>query len=302
MIDGLYPNLEEVQGLRSPANIDVDIIPLIYHGSRRAEPLEGKCFALRLSDLIDFTHARLRYASREDLYAAFHIAPTATLILSGVNHDDRVEPWWTLGERRLDLIKGLGEIGIELATTPNFSLLLDNPRTDDLHAMKRIAISFEEFQRHGLSCALHPNGRTLRDFERWGEFIAARPEVQILAYEFITGSSQKHRMSFHVEGLSALAAAAGRPLDIVLRGDPQAIPLLRPHFHRVFYIDTTAFMKTIKRCRAERVDNNKLEWPPYPTNVGENLDRLMRRNVTEQIAFLRASYFGSDPSFLQKAA
>jgi hypothetical protein len=54
-----------------------------------------------------------------------------------------------------------------MATTPNYSLFVDRPRWDDLHAMKRIAIVHGEFLEAGMPGALHVNGRTDRDFERW---------------------------------------------------------------------------------------------------------------------------------------
>ncbi|RWO03762.1 MAG: DUF4417 domain-containing protein [Mesorhizobium sp.] len=283
------------------SQLSADIVPLIYHGSSRTTALAGKAFALRLSDLIDFKRGKLHFETREALCQAYSINPTADLVLTGVNHDHRIEPWWTLGEKRIAIIKAMKELGIALVTTPNFSLLLDNPRTDDLHAMKRIAITFEEFQREGLPCALHPNGRTYRDFERWSKFIAERSEIETLAYEFITGSGQKLRTQFHLDRLADLVKASGRALDIVVRGDPQVIPFLRQFYRHVIYIETNAFMKTLKRRRAERLDNDALRWPSAPTIVGETVDTLLIHNVEEQIAFLRATYYGCDAPFAKAA-
>ena len=283
------------------SQLSSDVVPLIYHGSSRSIALAGRSFALRLADIIDFKHGKLHFETREALCQAYSIDPAADLVLTGVNHDHRVEPWWTLGEQRIAIIKTMKELGIALVTTPNFSLLLDNPRTDDLHAMKRIAITFEEFQREGLSCALHPNDRTYRDFERWSKFIAERSEIETLAYEFITGSGQKLRRQFHLDRLADLAKVSGRELDIVVRGDPQVIPFLRQFYRRVIYIETNAFMKTLKRQRAERLDNNALRWPAAPTIVGETVDKLLIHNVEEQIAFLRATYYGSDAPFAKAA-
>jgi hypothetical protein len=214
------------------------------------------------------------------------------IILTGVDHDARIEPWWSLGHARVAIIHSLVRLGIALVTTPNFSLLLDNPRPDDLHAMKRIAITFSEFQQEGLACALHPNGRTMRDFDRWAAFIATRPEISTLAYEFITGSGRSGRRQFHLDRLINIAKVAGRPLDIVVRGDPHIVLLLRAHYREVIYIDTTAFMKAQKRRIAERSVNGALDWNRAYTEPGANLDHILRTNVEEQGAFLRAKYFG----------
>jgi hypothetical protein len=278
-----------------------EIVPMIYHGSTRSTPLAGSTFALRLSDLVNFRKGRIRFHSRSELCDAYKINSSSEIILSGVDHDHRIEAWWSLGDKRSKIIESFIDLGIRLVTAPNYSVLLDNPRTDDLYAMSRIAIVFAEFQQVGLACALHPNGRTMRDFERWTDFIVSRPEISALAYEFITGPGSKFRQQFHLDRLADLARAAERKIDIIVRGDPNVIPFLRKHFYRVIYIDTTAFMKTIHRQRAERAANDLLHWSSAPTVIGDTVDTLMKNNIDEQLAFLRATYFGNDLS-LSKAA
>ncbi|OBQ77555.1 hypothetical protein A9K71_11160 [Mesorhizobium sp. WSM3873] len=256
---------------------------------------------MRLSDLIDFRGGELRFRTRGDLCRAFQVDSSGQIILSGVNHDHLIEPWWTLGDARRRLIEGLRMLGIAAVTAPNFSLVLDNPRTDDLHAIKRIAITFAEFQQGGIPCALHSHGRTSHDFERWRKFIAEREEISMLSYEFITGPGTALRKHFHLTELAKLAQGAGRGLDIIIRGDPHVIPFLRNHFRRVIYIDTTAFIKTMKRQRAERSYNSRLEWIASPTAIGEDVDTLHSHNISEQTAFLRSSYYGGDANVAKAA-
>jgi hypothetical protein len=275
-----------------PLALCTSIAELIYHGSRREALLRVPTLALRLADVVDYRLKRARFATRNEMCVAFKIDPVCNIILTGVDHDARIEPWWSLGHARITVIRSLVHLGIALVTTPNFSLLLDNPRPDDLHAMKRIAIIFAEFQQEGLACALHPNARTMRDFERWKGFIATRPEVSTLAYEFITGSGRSARRQFHLDGLIDIAKTVDRPLDIVVRGDPQVIPSLRTYYREVIYIDTTAFIKAQKRRLAERSMNDVLEWNRSYTEPGGNLDRILRINIEEQSVYLRAKYFG----------
>ncbi|MER9901129.1 hypothetical protein [Mesorhizobium sp. M0130] len=278
-----------------------DIVELIYHGSRRSQALDADIVALRLADVVDFRRKRSKHSSAEQLRETFRLAPDCKIILTGVDHDHRIESWWSLGSARPAIIRGLVALGIHMVTTPNFSLVLDHPRWDDLHAMKRIALVFAEFQENGLACALHPNGRTFQDFERWMSFVVERPEVQALAYEFITGPDRTGRRQFHLDRLAELAAAVNRPLDIIMRGNPQVIPFLRGHFRKVIYIDTTAFIKTQKRRIAERVANSALEWVPFKTPPKAFLDPLLRINLEEQVAYLRAAYY-SLPPLAAKAA
>ena len=271
-----------------------DVAELIYHGSKRAERLTADIVALRLADLVDFRNGMAKYKSHEQLLEFFKLSKSARLIVSGVDHDRSIEPWWTLGEARRPIIDDLRNLGIELITAPNFSVVLDVPRSDNLHSMKRIALTFAEFQRAGIPCALHPNGRTERDFARWATFITGRPEVEVLAYEFITGPGLKARRQFHIDMLVMLAKSAKRPLDLVIRGDPRVMAALRPYFRNVIYIDTTAFVKTMKRREAERLANHLLDWNAVPTLPSELLDKRLQHNVDEQVAYIRNAHYGTD--------
>jgi hypothetical protein len=271
-----------------------DIVPLVYHGSGRVNQLGGSAFALRLPDIVNFREKALKFSDRAALCAAYRIPEDAQLILSGVNQDHRIEPWWTLGAARIDIIDQMHGIGIDMVTTPNFSLILDQPRTDDMHAMKRILIVFAEFAKGGIPCALHAHGRTERDFERWAAEIALRTEIETLSYEFTTGPGRRARRSWHLDQLAGLAAAAGRDLDIVVRGDPQVVEFLRRHYRKVIYLETSAFMKTLKRQRAERDGNDALRWLLSPTERGEALDGLFTYNLRERMALLRSLYFAGE--------
>ena len=277
-----------------PVQLVSKIFPLVYHGGSRAKVLAHDAFALRLPDLINFKLGTLRFASRAELCAAYRIKLEAQIILTGVNLDHKIEPWWSLSERRIPLIRGLANIGIALVTSPNFSVVLDQPRTDDMHAIKRIGIVFAEFLNNGLPCALHPNGRTDRDFERWAEFIAVRPEVSVLAYEFITGPGRKSRTPFHLSRLADLARAAGRELDIVVRGHPGVIPNLRQHYRNVIYIETTAFMKSVKRQKAVRYGNRDLQFAPHSTESAAQVDALFTHNLSERISLIGDQYYGEN--------
>lgn len=284
-----------------PANLEQDIVPLVYHGSSRVGALQNDIFALRLPDLINYSTGELRFKTRDALCTAFRISGDAEIMLTGVNRDKRIEPWWTLADDRVGIIEGLVRLGIRLVTVPNFSVVLDHPRHDDMHAMKRIGLLFSEFQNAQMPCALHPNGRTEQDFVRWERFIASRDEVCVLAYEFKTGPGRKDRIGFHLDQLAKLANGAGRELDIIVYGKPDVIPILKRSFRKVIYIDTTSFMKSVKRQRAVRNSNDELVWIQAPTEVGEMIDPLFEHNLSERSLYLKAKYYG-DSHTLSEAA
>jgi hypothetical protein len=231
--------------------------------------------------MFDRRTGKARFETRAELCSAFKIAQDATIFLSGTDSDPPIENWWGLGrELRRSVIRSLKELGITATTSPNYSLFIDQPRWDDLHAMKRIAIVHGEILNEGLPVALHVNGRTETDFHRWTRYIQDRPEVQILAYEFATGTGWIGRRELHLRWLTDLASRVGRPLDLIVRGGVELLPALARSYSNVTFIDTAAFMRTMKRRRAVVTEAGKLSWRPAPTDIGIPVDDLLNHNVT----------------------
>ena len=263
--------------------------PILYHGNARVEPAALEAVALPLYAMVDRHTGGPRFETHEALCAHFRVRPGATVLLTGVDRDPALERWWALGEGgRIAIIRTLRAAGVALATVPNYSLFTDRPRQDDLHAMKRIAIVHEEFLRAGLPAALHPNGRTETDFARWAEYIAGRPEITHLAYEFTTGTGRPGRRRQHARWLAGLATEVGRPLHLVVRGGAEVLPALLGAFAGVTLLDSSIFMKTMKRHRAVPSSNTALGWAPAPTPPGAPLDALFAENAETGAAWLRA--------------
>lgn len=261
------------------------VVPMLFHGSSRSLAVASSAVALPLARMFNRRDGSVRYDSHDSLCAAYGIEPGSLIVLSGTDHDAPLERWWGFGEpKRRDLIRTLRRIGVALTTTPNYSLFIDVPRWDDLHAMKRIALAHHEFLSEGLPAALHVNGRTDTDFRRWTEYIALRPEVTHLAYEFTTGTAWAGRQQQHASWLCELAAVVGRPLTLVLRGGIEVLPDLARAFAYVTVVDTSSFMKTMMRQRASL--NGHVDWLPAPTDEGAPVDELFAHNVNAVQAWI----------------
>jgi hypothetical protein len=209
--------------------------------------------------------------------------------LTGVDHDPEVERIWALHEYRPAVFRGIASLGIACATTPNFSMILDVPRSDNLHAMKRIGILYNEMSQAGLPTAIHINGRTSRDFERWGDFLRARPYIGAISYEFITGSGLSGRLETHAEWLNAVRNAVGRPLACVVRGNPNCLELLSLSYTSV-YIETTSFVKSIKRQAPLRLGNSRLRWSRNRSDSGKDVSHALQMNVGDMRETLIGRY------------
>jgi hypothetical protein len=263
------------------------VIPMLFHGNSREKPLASPAAALPLSAMFNRRDGGLRHTTRDALCATYAIDPGTQIVLSGTDSDPSLERWWAFGrEVRRKLIRGFRDLGTVLVTTPNYSLFIKQPRWDDMHSMKRIGIVHSEFLNEGLPAALHVNARTDMDFQRWTEYIVARPEVRVVAYEFTTGTGWAGRREIHARWLAELGRAAGRSLHLVVRGGIELLPELMAAFERVSVIETSAFMKTIKRQRAVPVGNRRLAWLPSPTAPGEPLDSLFAQNLAAVLTSL----------------
>lgn len=271
LMDAMRAPKNEVSALPS-------MIPLIEHNSARRGTLNFPIVAVSLYKLIDLDKGVVRFADREQLASQLGIDPHARLVVSGVGRDRKIERYWALANRPAMLAQ-LHDLDVSLITPPNFSVLTDVPRTDNLHAMKRIMIAFAEMAQAGLPTALHINARTDRDYERWAEVIAERTEIQCLAVEFATGAGRGSRIDWHIARLQELATSAGRPLRLIMRGGNRGMEALRSTFLAVTMIDTDAFSKTRCRKQAFFTKAGKLLWQSHPTAAGEPLDDLLQHNV-----------------------
>lgn len=279
--------MREVRGLgfdnalRTPVNGAPNlplVVPFVDHRYGRAAVLDEPVVAISLYELVNMATGKVHVGSRAELAARFLIPEGAQIVVSGVDKDAPIERWWEL-KTRPEILAALNNLGISLVTTPNYSVLTDVPRTDNLHAMKRILLAWTEMAAAGLPSALHVNGRTEHDYIRWGDLIAARPEIEVLAFEFATGCGRGERIDWHVAQLCALARRVGRPLAIVVRGGGRKLDVLRQHFVQVSLIETEAFARTIRRRKAYLTEAGRLRWAKVTTPIGAPIDELLAHNV-----------------------
>ena len=256
-----------------------EVVPVLFHGSSRAVPFAPAAVCLPLCSVIARDRGAQRYPDAASVAQAFRFRVATPVMLTGTANDRPLERWWSLGPLRLDEIRRLRDLGVVLVTTPNFSLFTDRPRWDDMHSMKRIAITHEEFLRVGLAAALHVNARTEWDWERWTNYILQRSEVTHVAFEFTTGAGRVGRMDWYAEQLAKLAAGVGRPLHLVVRKiSGNVLSGLVSAFAQTTVLDTTSFIKTVRRQRALEVGPGRLQWESSPTELDAPLDELLTHN------------------------
>jgi hypothetical protein len=265
------------------------VLPVVFHGNRREVPIRTEGVALPLYRMFDRLTGASRFTDGTAMRSQFGIACDSTVLLTGTDRDPPLELWWGFGEAaRRRIIRTIRDTGVAMTTTPNYSLFLDRPRWDDLHSMKRIAIVHSEFITEGLPAALHINGRTDADFCRWTDYLLSRPEITHVAYEFTTGTGAAGRREKHVAWLGELARSVPRPLHLIFRGGAELLSSLNLAFANVTFLDTSVFMKTMKRQRAFCKDDGGIGWQPNPTIAGAPLDDLFAENIEKRSRWVAA--------------
>lgn len=256
------------------------VVPIIYHASSRVGILTPGTAALPLSVTFGKRAGEAKVGSAVSLRAAYRLAPDTNVILTGIGEDVPIERWWGVGvQKRIIVIKAMIRARIGLVTTPNFSLTINVPRWDDLHAIKRIGHVYSELVGEGMPAALHVNGRTDWDFVRWTQFIVDHREVTHVAYEFTTGSRWGGRRIQHAAWLCTLAKNVGRPLHLIVRGGHELMEQFLGVFDQVTVLEADSFMWTMKRKEAILGNNSNIRWRAAPTEKDAPLDQLMTKNI-----------------------
>lgn len=245
--------------------------------SHRATVLDD-CLALPLTYALSGRGHATRARTRQELAQSYGVRPRRGWVLSGVQEDPAVERIWTLPDISR-IARQLVHAGAIFATSPDFSTILDSPRHDNLHAMKRIAWVWYHMTQGGLCTALHLNGRTDHDFVRWAEFIRQQPAVKAVAFEFLTGTATKQSADQYCARLTKLSHAVGRDLVLVIRGNAEAAHSLRAVFKQVVFIDSTAYMRSMKRRKAYVNEGGRLAYLPVQTSTSRETRALLRHNI-----------------------
>jgi len=252
-------------------------VPLLYGASGRTRLLICAAVAVPLYKMMDRRSGLPRFVTRESLAQSFRFCDNAALVLSGTDCDKSLERWWAIRDKG-PLFEALVNLRPALVTSPNYSLPVNVPRHDNLHSMKRIGVSCVDLGLAGIPVALHVNARTDSDWDAWSRFVADRPEIGSVAFEFATGGRTVERRDWYVEKLLRLRAGAGRSLGLVVRGGLQALSELALAFESVTYVDTDSYVRTMKR---RRFDPHVGNWVSLSTTPGESLDNLLACNAHE---------------------
>lgn len=267
-------------------------IPVIYHKYRRVENLSVEAVAIPLKDLYIHKTGEIKFSSKKEVAENFRFDEKAKLIIVGIDDDPFIENYWT-HRRATKLPEGLARLQPDLVMSPNYSLPIDVPRQDNLYNIKRIALVWSELVSAGIPTSLHINARTDTDWQKWIEFVQQREEIQCLSFEFATGGAINEQGDYYAYKLTEMAKSVDRNLTIVIKGGRKYIQSLRSVYNNFVFMDSTSFMKTVKRRVLIWQPGDKATYRKYKTEKNEPLDFLLNRNIkttAEMIEYEAISY------------
>lgn len=253
------------------------VIPELFHNSGRHDALRTPAVAVPLKAILNRSASKFRYAKRADLLAACRVSERAALVIDGIGRDRFIENFW---EKHLTsgLINGLAALKPAWVVVPNYSVITNVPRWENLHAMKRIALVWSELTKLQVPAALTLNARTDHDWRRWTEFVIARPEVLAVAVELGTGARYTERRAVMLDHLQSLGKATDGRLRLFLRGGRKYVQELSGYFCSVHLLDTNSFMKAVHRQRVVATGDGVSSKPSF-TLVGQPIEDLLGANV-----------------------
>ena len=170
---------------------------------------------------------------------------------------------------------------ISLFIGPNFSQFLDVPRTDNLYNRKRQLLCLSELSAAGISVAPHLSATMPADWRFWSDYLSDNSEVDHVAFNFQTGYRNFDQGMIALRAIESIQQSLGRPLSLVLIGGAQYLGQASSVFDRTTLIDSTPFVKTVKRQRMVGTLVGKRAWQRTRTANGQPLDDLFTHNTTQ---------------------
>lgn len=256
-------------------------VPQIIHGSNRLKAFDARWVSIPLLSILSFGRrgCDIRFDTRESLCAALKISINSHIILSSVSHDWVIEKFWA-DHRYRNLLPRIAALNFEAMTVPNFSFMLDVPRTNALYNLSRIFRLIERMSDNGITTVPHINASTGGDWEKWERIVASIPNIKMVGVEFQTGLSDQARGIKFLQRLDRLQEATGRRLHPIAAGGAGWMKELSSITDSFTAVDSTPFMKTVKRQAAiSFAIGGRPRWHTRRTYEGEALDELLVENV-----------------------
>jgi hypothetical protein len=287
-----FPDLlEEAGGLWAPpereltALISASTLPYyiaqIDHGGSRDAALREEIVAVPLSALVGRVRRGwydVRFDSPAALRHALKLSEETDIIVSSVAPDQVLEDFWEEHVAR-DILPRLALLRLRAMTVPNFSFMTDVTRLNSLRNLSRMFRVAERISGAGIATILHLQASTRHDWGKWTDVLRAQSSVATVALEFQTGPKQKEIGDRYYCGLVGLQDSIGRSLHPLVIAGGGRMRQMKTHFRSFTVIDSTPFIKTMKRRLLIRIGPGRWKWRRRFTSPKQSLSQRLVLNV-----------------------
>ena len=263
-------------------------IAQIDHGSGRDRVLSEELVAIPIHSLLRKIRGKkccIRYDSPASLRRAFKLAANTAVVVTCIAPDRYLEEFW-FAHIKGELLVQLASLQLRAITVPNFSFMLDVPRTNSLYNFGRMFRVAERASSSGLATIFHLQASNERDWSRWYEIMRDQPSATCVALEYQTGASHKTIGDPYYAGLYELQQRLGRALHPIVMAGAGRLRQLHEDFLSFTIIDSTPFMKTVHRQSMFKVGKSKWKWHTIPTASNESLSDRLQVNISAHRARL----------------
>lgn len=190
----------------SPVDSPPHYVPVMQHKYLIGPAIDLEWVAIPLSELFKYKKFRLCpvASSPTELRSYFGVRPATKIVVLGVGKDPVIERYWHHDEHD-GCSEALADLELEFAITPNYSMFLNEPRTQHIYNRKRIVLTGLEFGRAGVSPVFVLQAVCESDWLFWEQFLGMHPEIQMVALEFQTGLGNPARGKKAIERLARIS-------------------------------------------------------------------------------------------------
>lgn len=218
---------------------------------------------------------RVRFSCSDDLRRALGVPRETKIIVTSVVPDAHIEDFWAEYRVR-HVLETIAQLKIEAMTVPNYSFMVNVPRTNSLYNLSRIFRVSEAISGAGIPTILHLNASTPKDWDRWRGVLTDQSHITAVCTEFQTGTSQRAVGDIYFDRLVALQDSIGRDLHPFVLAGGGRLKQLRQKFHSFTIIDSVPFFKTIKR---QLLYEGVWKWRRRKTQLGASLTPRLATNI-----------------------
>jgi hypothetical protein len=273
-----FADIDPLSHAFQPPNDFPRYIPKIYGSSGRTTCAPLPWAAIMLRDICsgDGQEYGPNVSTAGGLLSKFQLGLGTRTLLLPLVEDPPLEKFWKL-HRATRTCERLAELGFSAAVSPNFSLVLNHPRTNHMGNRKRGWIAASRLSAAGLPMVLYLHAITDADWDYLADFLREHTEISCVAEEFGTGArSCRGFGEVWITKIAELQQRIGRRFHLLAVAGRQFVPELVHHLTDWTIVDGNAYTYTSHRKRCHVV-GTRLGRSQEPDDT--DLSKLLIHNV-----------------------